>query len=41
MKKPLNQTWDLESIFPGGSDSPQFAAYIDELRAGIADLEQK
>lgn len=41
IKKPLNPTWDLDSIFPGGSDSPQFAAYLEELTADIAGLEQQ
>lgn len=39
LKKPLNPTWDLETIFPGGSGSPQFAAYLEELAAGIESLK--
>jgi len=39
MQKPLNQTWDLESIFPGGSESPQFAAFLEQLSVEIAALE--
>lgn len=31
MKKPLQQTWDLESIFPGGSHSPELAAFLSSL----------
>lgn len=39
LKKPLNPTWNLENIFPGGSESPQFAAYLTALTAEIADLK--
>lgn len=35
----LNQTWDLEVIFPGGSASPELAAYIKELVALIDTIE--
>ncbi|GIP39063.1 oligoendopeptidase [Paenibacillus sp. J31TS4] len=31
MLKPLPQTWDLERFFRGGSESPEFAAYLEEL----------
>lgn len=41
MSAPLNQTWNLESFFPGGSDSPELARHLDELEAMIAELEQK
>ncbi len=37
----LSQTWDLEVIFPGGSESPQFSAFLDELQADIAALRAK
>ncbi len=33
MLKDLNPVWDLEPIFPGGSDSPQLAAELDALNA--------
>ncbi|MNI03094.1 Oligoendopeptidase F, plasmid [compost metagenome] len=33
MKLPLKQTWDLDVFFPGGSESPQFALFLDELQA--------
>ncbi len=36
--KDLNQTWDLEVIFPGGSHSPEFAAYLDLLEGDLAKL---
>lgn len=31
MKKPLNPTWNLENIFPGGSASPEFAQHLEQL----------
>ncbi|GGG01044.1 M3 family oligoendopeptidase [Paenibacillus aceti] len=34
----LVETWDLDSIFPGGSSSEQFAKFLDELKANIAEL---
>ncbi|MFB5267128.1 M3 family oligoendopeptidase [Paenibacillus enshidis] len=38
MKTPLQQTWDLESIFSGGSSSPAFADYLNALDADIKRL---
>lgn len=32
----LNPTWDLDAIFPGGSESPEFAAYLENLEGDIA-----
>jgi len=32
----LNPTWDLDAFFPGGSASPEFAAFLDQLEADIA-----
>jgi oligoendopeptidase F len=29
--KPLQLTWDMESIFAGGSGSPQFSVFLDTL----------
>ncbi|MTI94409.1 MAG: M3 family oligoendopeptidase [Firmicutes bacterium] len=34
----LKHVWDLESIFPGGSESPQLAAYIEEISRDIDKL---
>ena len=34
----LRQTWDLESVFPGGSDSPQLKAHLEEVVKDIAAL---
>ncbi|MCP1305689.1 M3 family oligoendopeptidase [Paenibacillus tyrfis] len=33
MNRPLQQTWDLDVFFPGGSDSPEFAQYLNALEA--------
>lgn len=41
MQHPLRQTWDLETIFPGGSGSEAFAAFLDELAASIEALGAK
>jgi pepF/M3 family oligoendopeptidase len=38
MAQPLEQmeqTWDLESIFPGGSDSEAFRAFLDRLKEDV------
>ena len=38
MFKDLNQTWDLDTFFPGGSQSPEFAEYLDDLENSLKDL---
>lgn len=38
MSKPLRQTWDLESIFPGGSSSPELKAFLESLEAETKQL---
>lgn len=35
MFKDLNQTWDLDAIFPGGSRSSEFAEFLDSLEADV------
>lgn len=35
-----NPVWDLESIFPGGSESEQFEAHLKRVRAGMEKLEK-
>lgn len=35
MLKPLSLTWDLDVIFPGGSESERFAAFLDSLSTDI------
>lgn len=34
MTVPIN--WDLDSIFPGGSDSPEFAAFVAQLTTDLS-----
>lgn len=41
LQLPLNQTWNLETFFPGGSDSPAFAAHLKELQASIAAFQEQ
>lgn len=38
MKQPLSLTWELESIFPGGSASPQFESFLSQLESDIERL---
>lgn len=38
MFKDLKQTWDLDAIFPGGSESVDFAKYLDDIEAGTKAL---
>ncbi|WP_231572102.1 M3 family oligoendopeptidase [Pontibacillus halophilus] len=33
--------WDLDSIFPGGSESKEFAAYLDKLQLNVHTLNEK
>ncbi|MCM3785966.1 M3 family oligoendopeptidase [Neobacillus mesonae] len=40
MSTQLKQTWDLESIFSGGSSSESFAAYLKQLDQDIAALDK-
>lgn len=37
----LNQTWNLDVFFPGGSESPQFEAYLIALQGEIAAFGQQ
>jgi oligoendopeptidase F len=41
MKKPLNPTWDLDTIFPGGSDSTQFQFFLDQLTKDVKHLRNQ
>ncbi|NGZ76836.1 M3 family oligoendopeptidase [Saccharibacillus alkalitolerans] len=38
MSSRLRQTWDLETIFPGGSSSGEFDAFLNKLSADVASL---
>ncbi len=39
--KKLEKTWDLEAIFPGGSNSEELKLYIGELEKEIKELDQE
>src|SRR5450756_735996 len=41
MLKDLNPVWDLEPIFPGGSNSPQLATELDTLNTEFTALITK
>ncbi|KHL92615.1 oligoendopeptidase [Paenibacillus sp. IHB B 3415] len=41
MKQPLSLTWELESIFPGGSASPQFESFLNHLEEDIESLRRQ
>lgn len=34
----LSQAWNLENIFPGGSSSPEFKSFLDQLEQNISGL---
>src|SRR5690606_41823405 len=34
-------TWDLDVFFPGGSSSPEFGQFVEELNRDIGNLEQR
>lgn len=40
MLKNLSQVWDLDSIFPGGSESPQLKEHIKQVATDVKELEQ-
>lgn len=39
--KEYNPTWDLDSLFPGGSASQQFRDYLGQIRTEIKQLEDQ
>ncbi|RYL88954.1 M3 family oligoendopeptidase [Sporolactobacillus sp. THM7-4] len=39
--KTLDQTWNLEPIFPGGSGSPEYKSFMDKLQNDIAGFKNK
>ncbi|MED4782305.1 M3 family oligoendopeptidase [Brevibacillus choshinensis] len=41
MEKTLPQRWDLEVLFPGGSESEEFRSFLGELESDIAALQAK
>ncbi|OXM87661.1 M3 family oligoendopeptidase [Paenibacillus rigui] len=40
MQKPLQQTWNLETFFPGGSSSPAFQTFLEDIEKHTAQLEK-
>lgn len=40
MNNPLKLTWDLESIFPGGSSSSEYQTFLDTLEKDLRQLKQ-
>lgn len=40
MKHPLDQTWELDSLFPGGSSSQAFASFLEETGSLIGRLQR-
>lgn len=40
LKQPVSLTWDLESVFPGGSESAEFLAHLNTVEKGVQELEQ-
>ncbi|MBO9605411.1 MAG: M3 family oligoendopeptidase [Paenibacillaceae bacterium] len=38
MAETLSQTWDLDAIFPGGSSSPAFAAFLARIESDTEKL---
>ncbi|MCG8498862.1 MAG: oligoendopeptidase, partial [Firmicutes bacterium] len=41
MLKNLSANWDLDSYFPGGSNSVEFANYLADLQKQITDFQQE
>lgn len=40
MQKPLNPTWNLENVFPGGSSSTEFTQFLQQLEVEIASFKE-
>ncbi|HEU4963950.1 MAG TPA: M3 family oligoendopeptidase [Bacilli bacterium] len=41
MKTPLSETWNLETIFPGGSESAEFASFLNELEQDVNSYAER
>ncbi|MFO7172607.1 MAG: M3 family oligoendopeptidase [Bacillota bacterium] len=41
MEKSLSQTWDLDVFFPGGSRSPEFARFLEQLEADVGSFAER
>ncbi|GGM20018.1 oligoendopeptidase [Paraliobacillus quinghaiensis] len=37
----MKQVWNLDSIFAGGSNSPEFTAYMEKLKQNLESLEKQ
>ncbi|WP_223067602.1 M3 family oligoendopeptidase [Paenibacillus caui] len=40
LNKPLSLTWDLESVFPGGSESSELKTFLTQLEQDVAGMEK-
>lgn len=40
MSQSVHEYWDLERVFPGGSQSDQFIKFLHQLRSSLAELER-
>lgn len=38
---PLQETWDLDAFFKGGSSSPEFKTYLQNIQQLLDELRQK
>ncbi|WP_055105890.1 M3 family oligoendopeptidase [Paenibacillus ihumii] len=41
LTNPVQQTWELDSIFAGGSSSSEFAAFLQQLQTDITALHEE
>lgn len=41
MKKHLSERWDMDAIYPGGSESAEFAAYLTALEGDVEQFGQR
>src|SRR5690606_27178778 len=41
LTNPVQQTWELDSIFAGGSSSADFEAFLQQLQKDIAAMHQE
>lgn len=39
MERPLQQRWNLDVFFPGGSGSPEFARFLERLETDLVDFK--
>ncbi|MBR3208234.1 MAG: oligoendopeptidase, partial [Bacillus sp. (in: Bacteria)] len=39
--KPLQETWDLDAFFKGGSSSSEFITYLEHIQQLLYELRQK